>query len=140
MAQNANKALLGSTRGNAKEVGNHNGSVAAGTAVRLKSDDTLSVTSTDGALLGVSLGRELSAIGRTAICFKGVGVPILLTTGYTPTLGAVVYIDNATGKAKASATDATAVNACFTGLLTEGAIDEDGGSVRAALIDFPGGL
>ena len=137
---NANKVLLGSTRSSCKDVGNRNGSIAAGTAVRLKSDGTLSLTKADGLLLGVSLGRDLSAIGRTAIAYKGVQVPILLTASYTPTLGAVVYIDDATGKAATSSASATAVNAVFTGLLTDGAIDEDGGSVRAALIDFPGGL
>lgn len=140
MSQNANKCLLGMTRGNVKEVGNRLGSIDAGTAVRLKSDGTITTAKADGGLLGISLGRELSAISRTAICYKGLGVPVLLTTGYTPTLGAVVYLDDVTGKAKASATDATAVNAVFSGLLTEGAITEDNGSVRAALIDFPGGL
>lgn len=141
MSHNPNTVLLGATRSNIKEVGNRVGSVAAGTAVRLKSDGTLSTVAADGGLVGVSLGRDLSDTNRTAFAYKGVGIPVLLATGFTPVLGAAVYIDNATGKAKGSATDTTAVNATFSAILSAGGIPEDGGSpVACALIDFPGGL
>lgn len=133
--------MLGTTRGSVKEVGNRLGTVEAGLVTRLKSDATITTVSTDGLPLGISLGKDLSNIGRTAICYKGIGVPIQLASGFSPTLGAVVYVDNATGKAKASATDTTAVNAVFSGLLSAGAMAENGSStVLAALVDFPGGL
>lgn len=140
MAHNANKALLGNIGSNIKEVSNRVGTIAAGTAVRLKSDGTISTAKADGQLLGVSVGRDLAGANRTAIAVRGVRVPVLLTTGFTPALGAIVYFDDTTGKAAASATDATAVNATYSQLLTDGALDEDAGSVRCALIDFPGGV
>lgn len=138
---NPNTVLLGSTRGNVKEIGNRKGSILAGVAVRLKSDGTLSTASADGGLLGISVGRDLSNIGRTAIAYKGVGVPIRLTAAFTPTIGAPVGIDNVTGLAKAPGAGVTTVNAVYTTLLSDGAVPEEGGAnVPAALIDFPGGL
>lgn len=137
---NPNKALLGTTRGSIKEIGNRKGTILAGLAVRLKSDETLSVASADGSLLGISVGADLSDIGRTSIAYKGVGVPVRLGSGFTPTLGAVVNISDTTGQAVAAGAGATAVNATYSKLLSEGAIAEDGTTVAAALIDFPGGL
>lgn len=138
---NANTVKLGSTASSDRTVANRVGNVAAGTAVRLKSDGTLSTTKADGDLLGVSLGKDLSTVGNTAICKRGLRVPILLGAAFTPTIGAIVYIKDTTGVAVASATDATACNATYVGLLSDGAISEDGlSSPAAALIDFPGGL
>jgi hypothetical protein len=141
MSHNPNIVLLGTTRGNIKEIGNRKGTIAAGTAVRLKSDDTISSASADGGLLGISVGKDLSDIGYTAIAYKGVGIPILLTAAFTPVLGAAVGIDNVTGKAKAAGGGVTTVNAVYSQLLTDGALSEDGVTVvTCALIDFPGGL
>lgn len=139
MGHDASKVLLGSTKSSAKEVDNRKGVIAAGLAVRLKSDDTIVVTAADGNLLGISLGRSLSDTSRTAICRKGLAVPVLLTDAFTPTIGAQVNISDTTGKAAASGGGATAVNAVYaSGVLT--GVDEDGASVNVALIDFPGGL
>lgn len=139
--QDTGTVLMGTTLSSIKEIGNRKGSIAAGLAVRLHSNGTIVTTKASGNLLGISLGRDLSATDKTAICYKGVGVPIQLTSGFTPALGATCYIDDVTGKAKASATDATAVNAVFTALLPNGGVPEEGGSnVLAAIIDFPGGL
>lgn len=141
MSHNANTVLLGATRSNIRESINKVGTKAAGTAVRLKSDGTLSVTKADGQLMGVSLGRDLSNTNRTAICVRGEGVPLLLGAAFTPAVGAIVYISDTTGKGVASATDATATAAFYRELLTDGAIDEDGTTaVAAAIVDFPGGL
>lgn len=138
---NPNKVLLGTTRGNLKEVGNRKGVIAAGTAVRLKGDGTISTASADGGLLGISVGKDLSDIGRTAIAYKGIGVPVELTAAFTPTVGAAVGIDNVTGKAKAIGAGVTTVNAVYTTLLSDGGLAEDGVTlVPCALIDFPGGL
>jgi hypothetical protein len=135
----ATKALLGTTTSSVKEVDNRKGTIAAGLAVRLKSDDTISTAAADGNLLGISLGRDLSDTGRTAICRKGLRVPIQLTSAFTPAIGAQVGIDDTTGKAKASGAGVTGVNAIYaSGVLT--GIDEDGGNVNVAMIDFPGGL
>ena len=142
MLHNANKVLMGSTRSSYKEVSNHIGSIEAGKVVRLKSDDTLSLAKADGELLGVSLGKDLSDIGRTAIVRKGLGVPMLLTAAFNPTVGAAVHISDTTGLAIAAGAGATQVNATYvTGRLTVGGIGEDGTEGKGvAIIDFPGGL
>jgi len=132
---------MGLAKSNVKEVENRAGNPAtflAGLCVHLKSDGTLSLASADGSKLGISMGRSLSDTQRTAIARKGLGIPILLTNSFTPTVGAQVQISTTTGKAVSSG---TAVNAVYvTSTLT--AYDEDGVAIAdgAALIDFPGGL
>lgn len=138
---NPNIVLLGSTRGNIKEIGNRKGVIAAGIAVRLKSDQTISTAKADGGLLGISVGRDLSDIGRTAIAYKGVKVPLRLTSGFTPVVGAPVGIDDVTGLGKAAGAGVTTVNAVYESLLPDGGLAEDGVTiVPCAIIDFPGGL
>lgn len=132
------KVQMGTTRGSFKTVDNRPGAIAAGLAVRLKSDDTISVAEADGSLLGISLGRSQSDTSRTAIVRRGTQVPIQLTAAFQPVIGEQVKIDATTGKAS---TGGTAVNAVYASAeLT--AIDEDGTETAAvvALIDFPGGL
>lgn len=141
MAHSATTVIMGSTRSNIRSVDNHVGDPAtfkAGLCVHLKSDDTLSLAVADGSKLGISLGRDLSDTKRTAICRKGLKVPIQLANGFTPVVGAAVQISTTTGQAVASGTTVNAVYA--TGTLV--GIDEDGVNVTdgVALIDFPGGL
>lgn len=137
----ATTVYMGATQSKVKEVDNMAGDPAtflAGLCVHLKSDGTLSLAAADGSKLGISLGRSLSNHKRTAICRKGLRVPVLLANGFTPTVGAQVQISTTTGKAVSSG---TAVNAVYvTSTLT--AYDEDGTAIAdgAALIDFPGGL
>lgn len=140
--QDATKVLMGQSGSSSKEVDNHSGdpkTFQAGFAVRLKSDDTLSLTSTDGALLGVSMGRSLSDTLRTAICRRGERVPVQVTTSFTPVVGAQVMFSNTTGKCVTSG--GTSVNAVYVQVGLTG-IDEDGNSLAdpVAIIDFPGGL
>jgi hypothetical protein len=133
------KVLLGQTNSSMKDVDNKAGSIAAGLIVRLKSDGTISIAAADGGALGISLGKDLSDAGYTAIVRKGLGVPVLLTAALEPTKGAQVNISDTTGKAAASGAGATAVNAYYaSGVLT--GILEDGTEADIALIDFPGGL
>lgn len=138
----ATKVLMGQTCSNHKEIDNRPGdpsTFVAGLAVRLKSDDTLSLTSSDGALLGVSAGRSLSSTNRVAIVRKGIRVPIIVASGTNPSVGGQVTISNSTGKAASSG---TAVNAVYAVVGLTG-IDEDGNAIATdtvALIDFPGGL
>lgn len=141
MGHDTTKVLMGQINSNIKEVDNHIGDPAtfqAGLCCHLKSDDTLSLASADGSKMGISLGRSLSDTKRTAICRKGLRVPIQLANGFTPTIGAQVQISTTTGKAVASG---TAVNAFYSTSTLTG-VDEDGGTVTdgVALIDFPGGL
>lgn len=137
----ASTIQMGCVTSNDREVTNHSGDPAtflAGLCVHLKSDDTLSLASADGSKMGISLGRSQSDTKRTAICRRGLGVPILLTNSFTPTIGAQVQISTTTGKAVSSG---TAVNAFYkTAVLT--AYDEDGVAITdgAALIDIEGGL
>jgi hypothetical protein len=145
MGHDATKMQMGTTASNVKEVTNRAGDAStlrAGLVVRLKSDDTLSVAKADGSILGVSLGKDLSDAGRVAIVRKGLGVPVLLTNGFTPTKGAQVAISDTTGKAKAyTGTGDSYVNAFYaSGSLT--AVKEDGTNEAdgCALVDMAGGL
>lgn len=139
MGHDATKVLLGSTPSSVKEIDNRAGEIAAGLAVRLKSDDTISIAAADGNLLGISAGKSLSDTSRTAVVRKGLRVPILLTASFTPTKGAQVHISDTTGKAIAAGAGATGVNAVYaTSTLT--GVKEDGTTDNVALIDFQGGL
>lgn len=141
MVHSASTVYMGVTLTNAKEVINKAGDPAtflAGLCCHQKSDGTISLAAADGSKIGISLGRSLSDTKRVPICTKGLGVPILLANGFTPTVGAQVQISTTTGKAVSSG---TAVNAYYrTSTLT--AYDEDGSAISdgCALIDFPGGL
>ena len=140
MAHDDSKVVLGGTLSSVREVGNRKGSIAAGIAVRQKSDGTISTTLADGQLIGISLGRDLSDTGYTAIAYRGEKVPLRLAASFTPVIGSVVYIDNATGLGKASATDATAVNAQYHTSLKSGLPEGGGSPLACALINFSGGL
>lgn len=137
----ATKVLMGQVNSNMKEIDNRAGNPStfqAGLCVHLKSDDTISLASADGSKLGISVGRSQSDTSRTAICRKGVRVPIQVTNGFTPVVGAQVQISTTTGKA---VTSGTAVNALYSAISLTG-IDEDGTALAdpIALIDYPGGL
>lgn len=136
---NPNVVLLGNVPSSVKEIDNRKGTIAAGTAVRLKSDDTISVAKADGSLLGISCGQDLALAGRTAIVRKGLSVPILLTAAFTPVIGAQVHISDSTGLAAASGAGATAVNAKYV-TSTKTGKTEAGVDANVALIDFEGGL
>lgn len=141
----ATKFQMGTTASNVKEVTSKVGDPAtfrAGLVVHLKSDDTLSLAASDGQKLGVSLGKDGSDAGRTAIVRKGLGVAVLLTNGFTPTKGARVAISDTTGKAKGytgtgdAYVDAVYVSGALTAIKEDGTTEADG----CALIDMPGGL
>ena len=141
MAHSALKVLMGMTRSSFRIADNLKGTFAAGTAVRQKSDGTLSVTLADGELLGVSLGKDLSNTDKMALCRAGLQVPIRLTAAFTPVLGKQVYVSDTTGLAVASGAGATGTNAVYaSGPMT--AILEDGTEVAngCALVDMQGGL
>lgn len=138
MSHDASKVMMGNTSSSFKTIDNRAGVIAAGLAVRLKSDDTISVAEADGSLLGISVGKSLSDTSRTAVCRRGTRVPIQVTTSFNPTIGAQVKIDATSGKAS---TDGTGTNAIYASqALTM--IAEDGTETAAAcaLIDMPGGL
>lgn len=149
MGHNADLALMGATASSYKEVTSKKGTIDAGLLVRLKSDDTLSLAKADGGALGVSIGKDLSDTGFTAICRKGLRVPVKLGSGFNPTIGAAVNFSDTTGEAVASGGGATALNAVYvsgrlggngaTGGVVEGATSVTG-TIGVAYIDFPGGL
>jgi hypothetical protein len=139
MGHDASKILLGSTKSNIKEVSSHVGALQAGVAVRLNASNALVTASSNAALLGISLGKDLSDTNKTAICRKGLLVPVLLTEGFTPAIGAQASFDNSTGFAATAGGGATATNAIYaSGVLT--GIKEDGTTANVALVDFQGGL
>lgn len=140
MGHDPTKVLMGTTQSSYKVVDNMKGEIPAGLAVRLKSDGTISKAKADGELQGISLGKDLSNIGRTSICRKGIRVPVILKTGFNPAIGAQVEIDDAEGYATGDGTK-TGVNAVYvTGRLAGGGVAEDGTTVGVALIDMAGGL
>jgi hypothetical protein len=139
MGHDSTKVLLGAVVSSFKVVTNAIGAIAAGTIVRQKSDGTISIAAADGQAIGISLGKDLSDANRTAICRAGLKVPVLLTSAFTPTLGAQVHISDTTGLAIASGAGATGMNAIYaSGVLT--GVKEDGTTANVALIDFEGGL
>jgi len=137
---NASKVLLGGVRSSIKDVTNEPSVIEAGLPCFRKSDGDLSVAKADGGLIGVSLGKTLdNTSARTAVCRRGVEVPVILDDGETPTIGEQVAFNDTTGKAGSVDTGLTAVNATFaSGVLT--GVKEDGTEVNVALIDFEGGL
>jgi hypothetical protein len=135
--QDTSKIALGGTVGTFKKVENFPGNIEAGLACVQKSDGTVTKTLSDGALIGISLGGDLSNTGkRMAVCREGEGVPVQLGSAFTPTIGAQVQIHATSGQAVASG---TAVNAFYTTAIKTG-IKEDGTTCNVALIDMVGGL
>ncbi len=154
MGHNTSKVLMGSTGSNIKEVTNFlsDSGVAleAGLAVILKSTGKVSLDTSEGQLVGISLGKDLSDSNRTAVCRKGARVPVKLKAGFDPTIGAAVAIEDDTGLARAyTGSGDRYVNAVYvsgrvggtgvTGGVAEGATS-DTGSVGVAYIDMIGGL
>lgn len=142
---NTSKVVMGCPQSSERTVVSHVGEIEAGVVVRRKSDGTLSTTLAHGDLYGVSLGRDLSNAGYSSICVAGLGIPVKLTASFDPTVGAVVSISDTTGLAIAAGAGATATAATFAsgrigGTGVNGGQAEDGTTVGAALIDFPGGL
>lgn len=145
MSNQSTKIQLGTTQSSFKTVDNVPGVIAAGKVAHAKSDGTYTLAVADGVAVGVSLGRDLSDIGRSSIVRRGTGVPIILTAGLDPVIGAQVHIDDTLGIAKASGGGATGVNAIYAtgragGTGVNNGLDEDGNAVGVAIIDFPGGL
>lgn len=141
MAHDATKVYLGNTTSSFKHIDSKKGAIAAGLAVSVKSDGTVSVAVADGPRMGISLGKDMSDAGFMAIVRSGLKVPLLLTSGFTPTLGAAVVVSDTTGKAIAAGAGATAINATYasstlTAILEDGTTD----AVGCALIDMPGGV
>lgn len=139
MGHDATKVLLGGTQSSFRKVTSHVGSIEAGLIVRQKSDGTLSVAKADGEILGVSLGKDLSNAGRTAVCRAGLKVPVQITAAQTPALGAAVNVSDTTGKTAASGAGATAYKGSYSSAVLTG-IKEDGTTVDVVLVDMPGGL
>jgi hypothetical protein len=141
MSHDATRIYMGNTGSTSREIDNRKGTILAGLAVRLKSDDTISVAAADGNLLGVSAGKDLSGVGRTAVVRKGLRVPVRLASGATPAIGAQAYVSDTTGEFGETGSGFTAVNAVYVSaeLIR---VDEDGTEVAAgaAYIDMPGGL
>ncbi len=136
MGQDTTKVLLGGSHSSFKNVSTGPGNIAAGKVVVQKSDGTLTMVLADGALLGVSLGKDLSG---TDLFFSylrnGDNVPILIDA-FTPTIGAQVQVHATSGIAVASG---TAVNATYRSSTKTGVL-EDGTTANCALIEMVGGL
>jgi|SRR6478752_4224336 len=145
MSYQSDKVLLGSIKSTFKTVDNVPGSISAGKVVHSKSDGTYTVAAADGAAIGISVGQSLSDIPRTSVCYRGKEVPLRLTDGFDPVIGAQVFVSDTTGLGIASGAGATGVNAFYeTGRIggtgVNNGIDEDGSSVGVAYVTMSGGL
>lgn len=81
MSHDASKCVMGSPAFSGAEVSEFDADPAsypAGTAVRLKSDGTISKTLADGGWLGVSAGRSLSNHKKLSVIRSGLKIPLLL--------------------------------------------------------------
>jgi len=153
MSHNSGKVLMGSKESSGGEITNYpsvsNSVVEAGCAVILESSGSVSKDTSEGNLVGISMGKDLAHTNRTVVCRKGLRVPLKLEVGFNPTIGAQVAIKDDTGTGKAyTGTGDRYVNAVYasgrlstlnTGGIAEGDTNDDG-TVGVALIDFPGGL
>jgi hypothetical protein len=149
MAHDASKVLLGTNQSTRICTVNYAADPAtfpAGTAVRMKSDGTISVTKAHGQLIGVSVGKSMSDTLRLAVAREGLLIPILLTDDsddYSYVVkGAPVYIDDVTGLASIvddAEVTTTITNAIYASEALDG-INEAGESVKVALIDMISGL
>lgn len=157
MGHNASKTLMGSTGSSIREVSNYKSKsgtvVEAGLATILESTNEVSVDTSEGSLVGVSLGKDLSDLGRTVVCHKGLRVPLKLKASFNPVPGAQVTIEDDTGlgMAYSNGSGHRKVNAVYatgrlggndvtTGGIQEGSTSDTSNTVGVALIDFPGGL
>ncbi len=146
MPHDAAKILLGTTPWSDKEITEFKSdpaNFAPGLAVRETESGDLSTRKSDGRFVGVSLGQAPKIEGCTAVLRRGSQVPIRLSDGFSPTVGAQVWIDDETGEAtlpNGGGTSSTATNANYvTGTLVGVDNLEDDG-IPVALIDMVGGL
>lgn len=144
MSHDSNKVLMGSKESSGGEVTNYPsvGGVAieAGCAAILESSGKVSKDTSEGSLVGISMGKDLSHTERTAVARKGLRVPLKLASGFSPVVGGRVAIQDDTGLGKAyTGTGDRYVNAVYASGKISG-IGEDGLAKDVALIDFPGGL
>jgi hypothetical protein len=89
----ASKVLLGNVGSSDRVISVHDADPAsfpAGRVVRGKSDGKLSLASSDGALIGVSVGKSLSDTLKTAVCRAGNWVPLAL--GYYKAVAQLTFI------------------------------------------------
>jgi hypothetical protein len=145
MPHDATRVLLGTTPWSAKDVSNFPSDPAEfppAIAVRLDDEGHLSTAKDAGRFAGISLGRSVQDPDRTAVLRNGSLVPLRLTDGFAPTIGAQVWIDDETGYGNipddggvsTSLTSANYVSGQLIGVTKEG--DE----FPVALVDLPGGL
>jgi hypothetical protein len=90
----ATKVLLGTVRGSGKVVAqydNNPATYAAGLVVSLDSSGDLSTDLSDGSRIGVSLGKSLSDTSKTAVCHKGLQVPIKVKNNYSKIITITSY-------------------------------------------------
>jgi len=144
MSHNAGKVLMGSSESSGKEITNYpsvsDTVVEAGCVCILESTGKVSKDTSEGSIVGLSVGKDLAHTNRTAVARKGIRVPLKLASGFTPTVGARVAIQDDTGLGKAyTGTGDRYVNAVYASSKIVG-IGEDGLDKDVALIDFPGGL
>lgn len=159
MSHDTSKVVMGSvgmSGYNAADFAADPATFPAGTAVRLKSDGTISVTKADGAWVGISRGRSLSSTKNIAVVTDGRLVPVLIerqpargaititnysnlltTTPDSVTVGATVFTaqSGATTPGGATFRAATSNAATATDLVSQINAHATAGSLVVASID-----
>jgi len=135
------KVLLGSTEQSWKVSKSYKGTIEPGVVCSRNSTGVLIVG--PGNDMGVSLGKNMGGADYSTRCEAGLGVPVALTAGFTPTQGGVVHINDTTGLANAAGAGNTeTLGAYSSGVLTGIKYDANGAEVevRVALVKMVGGL
>lgn len=134
------KVLLGSVGSSKRVVTCENADPAtflAGLAVRRKADGGLRLDDDSvAALIGVSLGRDLSNAKRTAVCRKGLGVPLRQKV-----YAASVKIGDITFTAKTPGADGNDISVTLADELSDGTAEvaTDPESPLAIVVNIEGG-
>lgn len=116
------------------------GSIKAGYAVRKNTTTGAYQVASSGAgpILGISMGKSPGNAGTFGLCHSSPKVALRIKSGFTPTVGTQVNIDNTTGEAAASGGGATAISAVYLSL-KDGIDEETGESVDVAIVDLTNG-
>lgn len=140
MPHDATKIQMGNVPNSCKNIDNIKGDFAAGLYIHKKTDGTGSIAAADGAGIGISVGKDLSNAGYTAVARSGLDIPMQLTAAFTPAIGTQVHISDTTGKAGAAGEGFTGINATYSSE-KKIMVAEDGTETAdaVALIDMVGG-
>lgn len=137
MPHDPTKFLMGATGSSDRNVSDYAADPAsfpAGVAVRQKNDGGLSLSSSDGALVGVSLGKSMSDHKKTSVVRDGNRVPLALTNEGTKSS---LTVGDLTFEALTEGTDGDSITITLADTETAGAetVSVDGTDITIGMED-----